>query len=691
MKKIVIFAGTTEGRRLSECLAGAQIAHTLCVATEYGEIVLRQEPLVKALRGRLEQEEIRELLLAEGYEVVVDATHPYARAVTRNIKGALEELKDRGRYVSYLRLKRERMPDGKDRPESGGFATGEWIHFFNTGEECAWALEGTKGNILLTTGTRELSVFCASEEVKKRLYVRVLPSIESLSLCMENGICGKQIIAMQGPFCREMNEAIIAQYRISQLVTKESGAPGGYGEKLEAAGRAGIQVFVIGRPKEEEGISFSETVRELEKLCGRKIFGQGEIQIILAGIGMGSERGMTGEVCEAVKEADILLGAPRLLRHTPLGIEKRPFYRAEDIIPCLKEWQEEPPLFGNKRAVILLSGDSGFYSGCGKLYEALNAEIRGGGLRASLSVLPGISSVSYLAACTGESYQDAAIYSMHGRKLCNPVRQIRDNRKTFLLTSGVEDMNRLGELLLEAGLSECEVIIGYQMSYEDQRVERLTPAQCCGLRREGLYTCLVKNPRAGKGRLTHGIGDEAFIRGSVPMTKEEVREVSICKLRLWKGAVVYDIGSGTGSVAVEIAGLSEEIQVYALERNPEAVSLIEKNRDKHGLRNITVVEGQAPESLDGIPEATHAFIGGSGGRLKEIVRTLYRINPHMRIVINAVSLETLCEIREVLSAFPVKGEDLVQIQAGRAKEAGNYHLMQAENPVWICSFDFDEI
>ena len=550
MKKLMIFAGTTEGRRLSECLVEAGISHTICVATEYGEIVLKPNPLVIVRQGRMAQEEIRELLFKENYEVVVDATHPYAEIVTRNIKGAVKELKDIGSAISYLRLKseEEKMPEGGS------------LTFFETSRDCAMALQGTEGNILLTTGSKELSDFCAFEKIKDRLYVRVLPSMESLSLCMERGICGKQIIAMQGPFSALMNEAMIHQYHISYLVTKESGVSGGYGEKLEAAMRAGIQVFVIGRPEGEEGYSFFEVGRELEKICGQRIPFRGQMQIILAGIGMGSESGMTGEVREAIKEADILLGAERMLSRYQPKIEKYPFYRAEQIIPYLEGLQEKTVLSEDRNVVILMSGDSGFYSGCRRLYEVLNEGIRDGRLRASLHIMPGISSISYLAACIRESYQDASIYSMHGKELRNLARKIKNSPKTFLLTSGVKDVNRLGELLMEADLTECEVITGYQLSYEAQRIEKYTPSECSKLREEGLYTCFVKNPRAEKRRLTHGIKDEEFIRDNVPMTKEEVREVAICKLRLWENAVVYDIGSGTGSVAVEIAGLSDEIQ-----------------------------------------------------------------------------------------------------------------------------------
>ena len=680
MKKIVIFAGTTEGRKLSEYLAQAEIAHTICVATEYGEIVLKEHPLVKVHQGRMNQEEIESFLKDKNFTVVIDATHPFAKEITYNIKTAIGKLNVQGIEISYMRLNRDDI-------EQKGNGTEENIRYFETNEECAEALTYTEGNILLTTGSKELLKYCISEELKHRLYVRVLPTMESLSLCMEQGICGKQVIAMQGPFTTEMNEAVIRQYNISCLVTKESGISGGYREKLTAAKATGIRTFVIGRPKENGGHSFVELCGELEKICGKKIRLKEEMQIILAGIGMGNENCLTKEVKKAISEADILLGAKRLLADFCPKLEKQPFYRAEEIIPYLRKIQEKNPFMENGKVVILFSGDSSFYSGCRFLYEALKKEIQEGCLMASLHILPGISSVSYLASCIGESYHDVPVYSMHGKKLCNLIHKIKSSPKMFLLMSGVQDINRLGMLLTENDMTECEVIAGYQLSYKEQRIEKLTPAQCCELKAEGLYTCFVKNSYAVKRKLTHGIADEKFIRDRVPMTKAEVREVSICKLHMQEDSVVYDIGSGTGSVAVEIAALSDDIQVYAIERKKEAVSLIQKNKEKFVLENINIVEMEAPEGLMNLPPATHAFIGGSGGRLKEILETLQLINQGMRIVINAVSMETICEIKEILSVYQVKEMEIVQLQVSRAKETGNYHLMQAENPVWVCSFN----
>ena len=689
LRGIVVFAGTLEGRRLSECLAEAGIRHTVCVATEYGEIVMKESPLVRVKKGRMGREEMEAFLEEGKFGVAVDATHPFAEEVTQNIKAAVEGMDRQGAGISYLRLRRE---------ETG--ERGSDVVYFETSGECAKALESTPGNILLTTGSKELSKYCTSEEIRRRLYVRVLPGVESILACMEQGICGKQIIAMQGPFTEEMNEAMLRQYKISCLVTKESGASGGYPEKRKAAGRMGVQVFVIGRPKEEEGDCFSGICHKLEKLCGKRMDRKGRMEIVLAGIGMGHRDCLTKEAEKAIGEADILLGAERMLEAVYSGAEKHPFYRAEQILFYLQELQEKNTWMEQKKIVVLFSGDSGFYSGCRSVYEALEKEILGGRLWASLRVMPGISSVSYLSSRIGESYQDATVYSMHGKEGRDLVRRISGSKAAFLLTSGAGDVNRLGRMLMEAGMEECEVIVGYRLSYEEERIEKRTPAECLEIREEGLYTCLVKNPYAVKRKLTHGMPDRVFLREvysdslemepdrTIPMTKEEVREVSICKLRLREGAVVYDIGSGTGSIAVEIAALSEGIQVYAVERRPEAVSLIEKNKKKFGFPNISVIEATAPEGLSGLPVASHALIGGSGGRLKEILTVLWQMNPGMRVVLHAVSMETIGEIKKMLSAFGIEGEEIVQLQVNRVKKAGRYHMMQAENPVWICAFDF---
>lgn len=672
LNEILIFAGTTEGRELSECLAHAKMRHTICVATEYGEVVLGGHPYATIHQGRMDEKAMLVFMQRGEYALVVDATHPYATVVTENIKAAAKACD-----MPYLRLLRD----------TGAEDAAEGIARFADNEACAEALENVHGNILLTTGSKELSVYCKNPSVKERLFVRVLPGMESISLCHEQGITGKQIIAMQGPFCVEMNEALIHQYKIACLVTKQSGANGGYQDKITAAKNAGIPVYVIGQSESAEGLSFAQVCQKLEQLSGQKILPQSQMEIILAGIGMGDEWSLTAEVQQAIRNADYLFGAGRMIEGYTPRIEKKPYYLAEQIIPYLSQVQQSGNL-QSKKAVILLSGDSGFYSGCQNLYEKLQEACKEQTLKASVRVLPGISSVSYLASRVGVGYQDAKILSMHGKKLYNLARTICYEKKAFVLVSGVEDIKRIGQQLIEAGLFTCKVLIGYQLSYPDEEILTLTPQECTACEKKGLYICLILNPAAKEKPLTHGMPDDTFIRDKVPMTKEEVREVSICKLHLHENAIVYDVGSGTGSIAMEMAARSESVRVYAIERKPEAVALIEKNCKQLGLENVEIVEAEAPDGLEELPAPTHAFIGGSGGNLKEILNVLYHKNPTMRIVINAISMETICEMREVLSTFPIEQEEIVQMQVSRAAVAGSYHLMRAENPVWICAFSF---
>ena len=188
--------------------------------------------------------------------------------------------------------------------------------------------------------------------------------------------------------------------------------------------------------------------------------------------------------------------------------------------------------------------------------------------------------------------------------------------------------------------------------------------------------------------ITPGIPDEEFIRGNVPMTKQEVRAASVCKLRLSENSVVYDVGCGTGSVSVEIARLSEKIKVFAADSNPEAAELTKQNARKFGLKNVSVVQGAAPAVLENLPVPTHAFIGGSGGRLEEIISVLREKTPRLRVVMNAVSLESVAEIEKIIKSYRLKDYEVVQLFITKTEKLGSHNLFKAGNPVFIFSFEF---
>ena len=200
---------------------------------------------------------------------------------------------------------------------------------------------------------------------------------------------------------------------------------------------------------------------------------------------------------------------------------------------------------------------------------------------------------------------------------------------------------------------------------------------------KGVLVALLVQEDGEKPLATHGIADGSFIRGKAPMTKEEVRSISLSKLALQTGSIVYDIGAGTGSVSVECARAARDGKVYAIEKNPEALGLIEENKRRHRAWNIEAIAGEAPKALEGLEPPTHAFIGGSGGNLKEILGLLWQKSPKMRVVINAISLETIKEVAELLEEHEFQHQEIVQVSVAKAKKLGRHHLMAGQNPVYV--------
>ena len=657
MSKILIFAGTTEGRRLAEVLSGKNIECIVCVATEYGNEIMPELCGITKRIGRLDATQIAQLISEEKIETVIDATHPFATVVSENIKQACDCLK-----VKYMRLKRD---------TSAGMYTDD-ITIFSDSKACAKALEETRGNILLTTGSKELPIYCQNEQVKERLYVRVLPGQESMSICVAQDINKSRIIAMQGPFSQKLNEALIEQFDIKYLVTKESGRVGGLDEKILAAKNCGIDTYLIGSPDQGDGMTIEQVILELG------IVYRPEIIISLVGIGMGNKEMLTCEAKQAIENADYLLGAKRMIEPYRARKEKKDIYLPEDILTYIQ----------NKTGyiTILFSGDSGFFSGCKKVYDRLKAQ----GYN-NIQIYPGISSVSYLSSKTGIPWSEAEIVSIHGKGRPDKwsgqlYDRVLHNERTFLLLSGIEDVHHIAKVFSRG--TGIKIILGRNLSYEDEQIESLTPQQCMDMTQEGLYTCIILNSNPKQRALTNSHKDDEFIRGKIPMTKEEIRTISISKLGIKSDSTVWDIGSGTGSVAVEIAGYSPDIEVYAIEKKEEARELIVQNARKFNVGNVHVIAGKAPASLSELPAPSHVFIGGSGGELEEILALIYEKNPHTRVVINAVSLETIAQVTQLVPRLSVKDFEAVSMSVSRSRCVGKYNLMQAENPVMIFSFSF---
>lgn len=246
MYKICVFGGTTEGRELVEFLNAQPCEVTACVATEYGQALLPEAERLTVSARRLPADEIKALLTDGHFDLVIDATHPYAASITKSIACACAET-----GVERWRLLR----GASDAPEDAVFV--------ESTEKAIEFLDQTEGNILLTTGSKELKAYSQIKNFAERVYARVLPLEDSLVLCREAGVKAAHILAMQGPFSEEMNTAMLRAIGAKWLVTKDGGAAGGFAEKAAAAAKTGVRLLVIGRPAEADGIGLSETVARL--------------------------------------------------------------------------------------------------------------------------------------------------------------------------------------------------------------------------------------------------------------------------------------------------------------------------------------------------------------------------------------------------------------------------------------------
>ena len=697
--KVVIFGGTSEGRMLSECLCRNKIAHTLCVATDYGEEVLEPSEYAHVLQGRLDTQQMEDLIRREQCFVVVDATHPYAVEVSKNIRKACERTK-----MKYLRFLRDKESVIDVRSDV----------LVSSATEAAAYLNGQEGAIFLTTGSKELPAFTAGVHKTERLFVRVLPSAAVVASCRELGLEGKQICAMQGPFSEEMNRALLQQTKAAWLVTKDTGITGGFPEKVRAARSLGVRLVIIRRP-EESGFDYESVLQVLEAVLEQKIednelkgtkkvglenktaepkvvmseaessnrkkheaddtqvCAQKKRTISCIGIGMGTLDTLTHEAAETIRNADILFGAKRILEsveHMPDLLrddqERVEEYRSAQIAEYLST---RPNL---TRIVILMSGDVGFYSGARLVQDAFPDE--------KIDYYCGISSVVYFASKVPTAWQDAKLLSAHGRSL-NLLNCVQRYPKIIMIVSGVEDVRAICQELVEAEMTYVHVTVGTNLSYPEETVTSGTPEDFLQAETTGLHIMLLENPQANH-IIVPGMSDETFVRGKVPMTKEEIRILSVAKLQLTEDSIVYDVGAGTGSVSMECARLCTNGTVYAVERNPEGIALIRENSKKLRLSNVKAIEGLAPEALMDLPAPTHAFIGGSAGNMGEILDVLRAKNPSVRIVINTIALESISEVMQLLKERGYDA-DIVQISAAKSRVLGRYHMMTGLNPVYI--------
>ncbi|MBD5148936.1 MAG: precorrin-6y C5,15-methyltransferase (decarboxylating) subunit CbiE [Oscillibacter sp.] len=398
------------------------------------------------------------------------------------------------------------------------------------------------------------------------------------------------------------------------------------------------------------------------------------MQVILVSLGGGLPESLTEECAAALRQAGCILGAKRLLEHLPQGC-------TENRIAAIRPEELLEAIMGQQRdCAVVYSGDTGFYSGAKGLLPLLRER------EIPARVLPGISSVQLLSARLERPWQDWVLVSAHGTD-CDVVRAVMRGKPAFFLTGGLLGPAEICGRLAESGLGGLPVTVGEKLSYPDESITSGTAEQLAGRSFSSLSVLLAEAaPRME--RRGPGFPDGAFLRGDVPMTKQEVRAAALAKLAVRPGDTFWDVGAGTGSVSVELALTSEGGEVFAVECNDAACGLVRANREKFCAWNLRVIEGRAPQALEALPPPDGVFIGGTRGGMAEIVDLALRRNRNARICISAIAVETLSAAVAALKSHGIQPQ-VTQLAVSRSKPAGGLHLLMANNPVFLITGNCD--
>lgn len=475
MSDVIIFGGTTEGRRLAEFCGEHKIQTVVCVVSEYGEMLVPESPSVRVIRRALEKDEMEALFVAEKPSLVLDATHPYARVVTENVTQVCQKM-----GIVWYRVLRKSELETKNADS---------IVTVDSVDQAVEWLKSHEGTVLVTTGSKELVKYTAIPDYKERIFARILPDSQALLNSETLGFPRNHMIAMQGPFSLEMNIATMRMTGANYLVTKESGHAGGFLDKIHAAEAVGATALVIGRPLKETGISLEEACQYLEP------FGMETITrtITLIGIGMGAPGMWTVAARKTLLEADAVAGASRMIESVEKDLGEKAVMKAYDGKKIL-DWFEHAPQL--RKLAVLYSGDTGFYSGASGLAETLRERQKAGrDQEIQLEILPGISTVSYLASKLQIPWQDLELESLHGRE-AKPWEALERGKNVFLLLGGVEPVAEVSRMISEHGFGSWLVSAGKNLSYDDEEILTDTAENMMNKKLgDGLWAVIVRKAK----------------------------------------------------------------------------------------------------------------------------------------------------------------------------------------------------
>lgn len=410
------------------------------------------------------------------------------------------------------------------------------------------------------------------------------------------------------------------------------------------------------------------------------------IKVTIVGVGLGQEKYLTARAREILTSADVVYTTARIGMGLQNILKELISFKVSEIVPMIKE--------SKKDVVVMVSGDTGFYS----LAKTITRGLRGTDIR--IEIVNGISSMQYFFAKLGSGYEDVVLASAHGRAT-DLVALSTYNKKVFALTGGEAKIVDICKELCKAGMDHLKITVGEDLGSETEKISVGPPAEFVEREISELAVILIENEMAADPNSF--IRDEDLERGNAPMTKEEIRHVSLAKLNIAPDDIVYDIGAGTGSVTLEMAKRANRSRVYAVEQKEDAFELVEINKKRLGIYNIKLSFAKAPDGMQDWEPADKVFIGGSGKNMGKIIDEIVAIHrrkyeqladksrymgKRIRFVINTITLESLTEANQLLERPPFENVEYVSISTAKSKKIGGYNMMMANNPIYVISADY---
>jgi precorrin-6Y C5,15-methyltransferase (decarboxylating) len=404
-------------------------------------------------------------------------------------------------------------------------------------------------------------------------------------------------------------------------------------------------------------------------------------KLVIVGIGDDGLAGLTESARRVVVEADLLLGAPATLRLLE-GVPGRRVPLDPDMPTALRQVREAQ---AQHRPVLISSGDPLFYGVARYLCDRLGKD--------QFEVVPHVSSMQLAFARVKESWEDAFLTSLAGRPLEGIVDRIRTAEKVGLFSSDELPPARLARALLDRGIDYFRAYVCEHLGSPDERVTQAELADLTTMEFDPLHVLiLVRLPdrpdRAGhaRGHRLFGNADDAFSQ-SLPkrglITTAEVRAIALAQLDVRPTSVVWDIGAGSGSVAIEAAQLAQQGMVYAIEPEPADIALIQANAEVFGVPNVRNVAGRAPEVLATLPDPDAIFVGGTGRQVVPVLSAAYeRLARGGRMVVNVATIDGLATAHATLKSLA--GEVQVwNVLIARGIEQMDRVRFEAVNPSYL--------